>query len=120
MLGLAHTIGEFGLVLMIGGNSRTVSVLLFAIFDYVKASHRCEASWLAAGMVVFAAVLLTLSWLLSARRAGKRSGQRCAIFGAAARPLWRAALPASSLGDRFLRHRVVKSHEQVRTTPRSR
>ncbi|MGO9360374.1 MAG: molybdate ABC transporter permease subunit [Xanthobacteraceae bacterium] len=55
VLGFAHTIGEFGLVLMIGGSipGRT-KVLSVAIFDYVEASQWREANILALGMVVFA------------------------------------------------------------------
>ncbi len=63
VLGFAHTIGEFGLVLMIGGNipGRT-RVLSVAIFDYVEASQWREASLLAGGMVIFAfAVILTVT-----------------------------------------------------------
>ncbi len=62
VLGFAHTVGEFGLVLMIGGNipGRT-KVLSVAIFDYVEASRWREASWLAGGMMMFAfAVILTM------------------------------------------------------------
>jgi molybdate transport system permease protein len=63
VLGFAHTVGEFGLVLMIGGNipGRT-KVLSVAIFDYVEASRWREASVLAGGMVIFAfAVILTMT-----------------------------------------------------------
>jgi molybdate transport system permease protein len=63
VLGFAHTVGEFGLVLMIGGNipGRT-KVLSVAIFDYVEASRWREASILAGGMVIFAfAVILTMT-----------------------------------------------------------
>ncbi len=63
VLGFAHTVGEFGLVLMIGGNipGRT-RVLSVAIFDYVEASRWREASWLAGGMVIFAfAVILAMT-----------------------------------------------------------
>lgn len=63
VLGFAHTVGEFGLVLMIGGNipGRT-KVLSVAIFDYVEASRWQEASLLAGGMVIFAfAVILTMT-----------------------------------------------------------
>jgi len=62
ILGFAHTVGEFGLVLMIGGNipGRT-KVLSVAIFDYVETSRWREASILAGGMVAFAfAVILTM------------------------------------------------------------
>jgi molybdate transport system permease protein len=63
VLGFAHTVGEFGLVLMIGGNipGRT-RVLSVAIFDYVEASRWREASLLAGGMGIFAfAVILTMT-----------------------------------------------------------
>jgi len=73
VLGFAHTVGEFGLVLMIGGNipGRT-KVLSVAIFDYVEASRWHEANILAGGMVVFAfAVILTMT-LIDKRSAGVR------------------------------------------------
>ena len=73
VLGFAHTVGEFGLVLMIGGNipGRT-KVLSVAIFDYVEASRWREANILAAGMVIFAfAVILTMT-LIEKRSAGVR------------------------------------------------
>lgn len=63
VLGFAHTVGEFGLVLMIGGNipGRT-KVLSVAIFDYVETSRWREASLLAGGMVIFAfAVILAVT-----------------------------------------------------------
>lgn len=63
VLSFAHTVGEFGVVLMIGGNipgqTRVVST---QIFGYVEAMEYTQAHWLAAGMVVFSfAVLITLS-----------------------------------------------------------
>jgi molybdate transport system permease protein len=62
VLGFAHTVGEFGVVLMLGGNipDRT-RVLSVAIYDHVEAGEFAQAHQLAAGMVVFALlVLLTL------------------------------------------------------------
>lgn len=61
VLGFAHTVGEFGVVLMIGGNiPGQTKVLSVAIFDYVETSQWREAHILAAGMVIFAfAVILT-------------------------------------------------------------
>jgi molybdate transport system permease protein len=62
VLGFAHTVGEFGVVLMIGGNipDRT-RVLSVAIYDHVEAGEFADAHRLAAGMVLFAlAVLVTL------------------------------------------------------------
>jgi molybdate transport system permease protein len=67
ILGFAHTVGEFGVVLMIGGNipgrTRVVSV---QIFDHVEALEYAQAHWLAGGMVVFSFVILLL--LYSSRR----------------------------------------------------
>ena len=59
ILGFAHTVGEFGVVLMIGGNipgrTRVVSV---QIFDHVEALEYAQAHWLAGGMVVFSFLVL--------------------------------------------------------------
>ena len=65
ILGFAHTVGEFGVVLMIGGNipdkTRVISVL---IYDHVEAMEYAQAHWLAGGMVAFAfVVLMALHWL---------------------------------------------------------
>ena len=62
ILGFAHTVGEFGVVLMIGGNipekTRVVSV---QIYDHVEAMEYAEAHMLAGGMLLFSfLVLLTL------------------------------------------------------------
>ena len=63
VLSFAHTVGEFGVVLMIGGNipgqTRVVST---QIFGHVEAMEYTQAHWLAAGMVVFSfGVLLFLT-----------------------------------------------------------
>jgi len=70
ILGFAHTVGEFGIVLMIGGNipdrTRVVSV---QIYDHVEALEYSQAHWLAGIMVVFCfAVLLALYTWNPARR----------------------------------------------------
>ena len=59
VLGFAHTVGEFGVVLMIGGNipDRT-RVLSVSLYDHVAATEFDQAHRLAAGMVVFAGVVL--------------------------------------------------------------
>lgn len=61
VLGFAHTVGEFGVVLMIGGNipekTRVVSVQLF---DHVEAMAYPQAHTLAAGMVMFSFLVLVL------------------------------------------------------------
>ena len=69
VLGFAHTLGEFGVVLMIGGNiPGETQVLSVAIFDHVEAYEYDKAHVLAAGMLVFSfIILLTLYW---------RTGQR--------------------------------------------
>ncbi|MFV3334308.1 molybdate ABC transporter permease subunit [Pseudomonas sp. NY15437] len=59
ILGFAHTVGEFGVVLMIGGNipgkTRVVSV---QIFDHVESMEYAQAHWLAGGMVIFSFIVL--------------------------------------------------------------
>lgn len=59
ILGFAHTVGEFGVVLMIGGNipekTRVVSV---QIFDHVESMEYLQAHWLAGSMVVFSFLVL--------------------------------------------------------------
>jgi molybdate transport system permease protein len=59
ILGFAHTVGEFGVVLMIGGNipekTRVVSV---AIYDHVEALEYAEAHVLAGGMLLFSFLVL--------------------------------------------------------------
>lgn len=63
ILGFAHTVGEFGVVLMIGGNIPGVTrVLSVAIYDHVEALEYGQAHWLAGGMLLFSfAVLLALA-----------------------------------------------------------
>jgi molybdate transport system permease protein len=62
ILGFAHTVGEFGVVLMIGGNiPGKTQVLSVAIYDYVENAQWTEASVLALGLVAFAfCVILTM------------------------------------------------------------
>jgi molybdate transport system permease protein len=69
VLGFAHTVGEFGVVLMLGGNipgvTRVVSV---QIYDHVEALEYTQAHWLAGGMVAFSfCVLLALNLTRRAR-----------------------------------------------------
>lgn len=68
VLSFAHTVGEFGVVLMIGGNipgqTRVVST---QIFGHVEAMEYTQAHWLAAGMVVFSFVVLIALSLLKKR-----------------------------------------------------
>ena len=60
-LGFAHTVGEFGVVLMIGGNiPGETRVLSIALYDSVESLQFGDAHRLAAGLVVFSFVLLFL------------------------------------------------------------
>ena len=60
-LGFAHTVGEFGVVLMIGGNiPGETQVLSIALFDAVESLQFDQAHRLALGLVVFSIVLLFL------------------------------------------------------------
>ena len=70
ILGFAHTVGEFGVVLMIGGNipdkTRVVSV---QIYDHVEALAYTQAHWLSGAMLLFSfVVLLALYTYNPARR----------------------------------------------------
>lgn len=66
ILGFTHTIGEFGVVLMIGGNipdkTRVVSV---QIYDYVEALQYADAHWLAGSMLLFTFTVLLILYLLN-------------------------------------------------------
>lgn len=60
-LGFAHTVGEFGVVLMIGGNiPGETQVLSIALFDHVEAMEYSQAHTLALGLVIFSIAMLTL------------------------------------------------------------
>jgi molybdate transport system permease protein len=65
VLGFAHTVGEFGIVLMIGGNipdrTRVVSV---QIYDHVEALEYAQAHWLAGGMLAFSFIVLLALYTL--------------------------------------------------------
>ena len=71
VLGFAHTVGEFGVVLMIGGNipgkTRVVSV---QIYDHVEALEYTQAHWLSAGMLLFSFIVLLV--LYTPRPEGRR------------------------------------------------
>jgi molybdate transport system permease protein len=73
VLGFSHTVGNFGVVLMIGGNipGRT-RVMSTAIFDYVETMRWQDANILAGGMVVFAFVVILSMILIEKRFAGAR------------------------------------------------
>jgi molybdate transport system permease protein len=68
VLGFAHCVGEFGIVLMIGGDipGRT-RVMSVAIYDYVETAQWGRAHMLAAGMLVFAFGVILAMRLVEAR-----------------------------------------------------
>jgi molybdate transport system permease protein len=72
ILVFAHTVGEFGVVLMIGGNipgqTRVVSTQLYGL---VEAMQYQQAHWLAGGMVAFSFAVLLFLTLLKRNKAQK-------------------------------------------------
>lgn len=72
-LGFAHTVGEFGVVLMIGGNiPGETQVLSIALYDQVETLNYAAAHRLSLGLVAFSVILLFLlyrrgHWRLAAR-----------------------------------------------------
>ncbi len=68
VLSFAHTIGEFGVILMIGGNiPGETKVLSIAIYDHVESLEYDQAHILAAGMLVFAFIVLLSLYLINGR-----------------------------------------------------
>ncbi len=66
ILGFAHTVGEFGVVLMIGGNiPDQTRVLSVAVYDHVEAMEYGNAHRLAIGMLVFAFLVLLTVYALN-------------------------------------------------------
>ena len=68
VLGFAHTIGEFGIVLMVGGSipgqTRVVSI---AIYQHVEALEYAAAHVLAGGLLVFSFVVLSVVYAINRR-----------------------------------------------------
>ncbi|MBT8052123.1 MAG: molybdate ABC transporter permease subunit, partial [Gammaproteobacteria bacterium] len=61
VLGFAHTLGEFGVVLMIGGNiPGETRVLSIAVYEHVEALDYARAHVLAAGLLLVSFLLLLL------------------------------------------------------------
>jgi molybdate transport system permease protein len=70
-LGFAHSIGEFGVILMIGGNiPGKTRVISTAIFDHVESMQYDKAHVLAASVVLFSGMVLLTIRILNARRHG--------------------------------------------------
>ncbi len=73
VLGFAHTVGEFGLVLMIGGSiPGETRVLSIAIFEMVETLRWAEAHLLAGGMLVFS-FLVVSTMMIVEKRMGRAS-----------------------------------------------
>ena len=73
VLSFAHTVGEFGVVLMVGGNipGRT-RVISIEIYSAVETLDYRTAHWLSGGLLLFSFVVLTLIYVLNQR--GVRAG----------------------------------------------
>jgi len=74
VLGFAHTVGEFGVVLMIGGNiPGETKVLSVAIYDHVEALEWTQAHILAGGMLAFSFAVITIMMLTEKRMRSRLS-----------------------------------------------
>jgi molybdate transport system permease protein len=70
VLGFAHTLGEFGVVLMIGGNiPGKTQVLSIAIYDHVEALEYGQAHVLSGGLLVLSFLLLVVIYGLNRKMA---------------------------------------------------
>jgi len=68
VLGFAHTVGEFGVVLMLGGSiPGETKVLSVAIFDYVESMDWATAHLLAGGMLVFSFIVILVMMTVEKR-----------------------------------------------------
>ena len=68
VLGFAHTLGEFGVVLMVGGNiPGSTKVVSIAVFEHVETVSYAQAHILAAGLLAFSFVVLLAVYVLNRR-----------------------------------------------------
>ena len=68
VLGFAHTLGEFGVVLMVGGNIPGVTkVLSIAIYDHVEVLEYSQAHFLSAFLLLFTFLILTIVYTINRR-----------------------------------------------------
>lgn len=73
VLGFAHTVGEFGLVLMIGGNIPDVTrVASVQLYDHVEALEYVQAHWLAGTLVAFSFLTLLALYTLNPTWRGQK------------------------------------------------
>ncbi|MEJ2415630.1 MAG: molybdate ABC transporter permease subunit [Exilibacterium sp.] len=75
VLGFAHTVGEFGVVLMIGGNIPGVTqVISIQIYEHVEAMDYIQAHWLAGTMVIFSFIVLAVLYSFNKHKFNGRAG----------------------------------------------
>ena len=68
VLGFAHTVGEFGVVLMIGGNiPGSTQVLSIAIYEHVENLEYAQAHWISGGLLLLSFTLLLAVYSLNRR-----------------------------------------------------
>ena len=68
VLGFAHTVGEFGVVLMIGGNiPGETQVLSIAIYDHVESLEYSQAHWLSGGLLLLSFLMLMIVYGINGR-----------------------------------------------------
>lgn len=68
VLGFAHTLGEFGVVLMIGGNiPGSTQVVSIAVYDHVEALDYARAHWLSGGLLLMSFLMLVAVYALNRR-----------------------------------------------------
>ncbi len=66
VLGFAHTIGEFGVVLMIGGNiPGETQVVSIAIYDHVESMEYAHAHWLSGALILLSFIMLATVYALN-------------------------------------------------------
>lgn len=66
VLGFAHTVGEFGVVLMIGGNiPGETQVVSIAIYDHVESLEYVHAHWLSGGLLLMSFLMLIAVYALN-------------------------------------------------------
>jgi molybdate transport system permease protein len=77
ILGFAHTVGEFGVVLMIGGNiPGETGVLSIAIYDHVEAMEYTQAHILSGGLLLLSFLLLICVYVFNRRFSILRSAEK--------------------------------------------
>lgn len=68
VLGFAHTLGEFGVVLMVGGNiPGSTKVVSIAVYEHVETIDYAQAHVLSAGLLVFSFLVLLAVYIINRR-----------------------------------------------------